>query len=448
MTLGNEFSIPWSTIETLNSSSSSHPIDPSSNISIIKTASVTVGKTKQEQMKHRTTELALFIYNEYLKNVTPTNYTRSILNELKSIVDDLNNDLNSKSFQKLKEFLLDKTSLSLYELSSSGLVSSLLKIFHGLLNQTSDEINLANERAKLFCSIFLSDEQPQAFHILIRKLVSILESIEKLPLFLYDTPSNYGLQIFSKRFRFQLYYQNQQQLFTDRTGKSLKIEPLATVGQLRTFLASMVSKQWYDHPHGHLEFVKRLKSDSRQQFTYVNDFDQNGILYWIGTNAKTISDYSNPSSTGLVSITCSDNNCSNQQLSEMISHTPRTDDDDGTNNDTNRGYSWIMIDLGLFIIPTHFTLRHGTGGFPHWTKTFLFQISKDGIHFIPCEISLMNETNSSIATWNIKHNFNENSTGFRYIRIHQKSSRHPVCIAGLELYGQVISAIDLRSSMF
>jgi E3 ubiquitin-protein ligase HECTD1 len=238
MTLGNEFSIPWSTIETLNSSSSSHSLDPSSVPT--KSASIPVGKTKQEQMKHRTSELALFIYNEYLKNVTATHYTRSILNELKFIVDDLNNHLNTNSFQKLKEFLLEKTSLSLYELSSSGLVSCLLKIFHGLLNQSSNEMNLANERAKLFSSIFLSDDQPQAFHILIRKLISILESIEKLPLFLYDTPSNYGLQIFSKRFRFQLQYQNQQQLFTDRTGKSLKIEPLATVGQLRTFLASMV----------------------------------------------------------------------------------------------------------------------------------------------------------------------------------------------------------------
>jgi hypothetical protein len=34
-------------------------------------------------------------------------------------------------------------------------------------------------------------------------------------------------------------------------------------------------------------------------------------------------------------------------------------------------------------------------------KTFLFQLSKDGIHFIPCEISLINETNSSTATWSI-----------------------------------------------
>ncbi|CAF0873085.1 unnamed protein product [Rotaria sordida] len=444
--LGNEFSIPWSTIESLNSSSSSssNSIDPSSNISITKTSSVPIGKTKQEQMKHRTTELALYIYNEYLKNVTPTNYTRSILNELKSIVNDLNNNLNSNSFERLKKFLLEKTSLSLYELSSSGLVSSLLKIFHGLLDQSSDEINLANERSKLFCSIFLSDEQPQAFQILIRKLISILESIEKLPLFLYDTPSNYGLQIFSKRFRFQLHYQNQQQLFTDRTGKSLKIEPLATVGQLKTFLASMVSKQWYDHSHGHLEFVKRLKYDGRQQFTYVNDFDQNGIFYWIGTNARTASDYTNPNSTGLISVTCSDNNCSSQQLSEMISHTSRTDDDENT-NDIHHGFSWIMIDLGLFIIPTHFTLRHSTGGFPHWTRSFLFQISKDGTHFIPCEISLVNDTNSSIATWTIKNNLNENSTGFRYIRIHQKCGRHPVSISGLELYGQVISAVDIRS---
>ncbi|CAF4302375.1 unnamed protein product [Rotaria sp. Silwood2] len=431
-TLSNEFSIPWSTIESLNSSSSSNSVDPSSNISMTKTSSVPIGKTKQEQMKHRTTELALYIYNEYLKNLTPTNYTRSILNELKLIVNDLNNDLNSNSFERLKKFLLEKTSLSLYELSSSGLVSSLLKIFHGLLDQSSDEINLANERSKLFCSIFLSDEQPQAFQILIRKLISILESIEKLPLFLYDTPSNYGLQIFSKRFRFQLHYQNQQQLFTDRTGKSLKIEPLATVGQLKTFLASMASKQWYDHPHGHLEFVKRLKSDGRQQFTYVNDFDQNGIFYWIGTNARTISDYTNPNSAALISVTCSDNNCSSQQLSEMISHTSHTDDDENT-NDTHHGYSWIMIDLGLFIIPTHFTLRHSTGGFPHWTRSFLFQISKDGTHFMPCEISLVNDTNSSIATWTIKNNLNENSTGFRYIRIHQKCGRHPVSISGLEL---------------
>ena len=82
------------------------------------------------------------------------------------------------------------------------------------------------------------------------------------------------------------------------------------------------------------------------------------------------------------------------------------------------------------------------------SKTFLFQISKDEIHFLPCEISLINETNSSTATWNIKNNFNDYSNGFRYIRIHQKCGRHPVSISGLEIYGQVISAVDIRLSKF
>jgi E3 ubiquitin-protein ligase HECTD1 len=226
----NDFSIPWSTIETLSVSNTS--------------TTVALSQNKQEQTKQRTTEIALFIYNEYLKSFSPTDYTRSLLIELQSIVDDLNNELNSNSFdnlqilfEKLKQFLIGKTSLSIFELSSSGLVSTLLKIFHNLLYQN----NQSYERAKLFCSVFLSDEHPQAFQILIRKLISILESIEKLPLFLYDAPFNYGLQIFSKRFRFQIQYKNEQQLFTDRTGKTLKIEPLTTVGQLKTFLASMVN---------------------------------------------------------------------------------------------------------------------------------------------------------------------------------------------------------------
>ena len=250
MSLGSEFSVPWSSIENINASTKlssvlSNSNDTNSTNSSNTTSTLTLVKTKQEHMKHRTTEIALFIYNEYLKNVTANNYSRSILNDLQTIVDDLNHDLNENSFQKLKQFLIDKTTLSLYELSSSGLVACLLKIFRGLSSSSNhhfskEDFNSAHQRAKLFSSVFLSEEHPEAFQILIRKLISILESIEKLPLYLYDAPANYGLQMFSKRFRFQLEYQNQQQLFTDRSGKSLKIEPLATVEQLKNFLASMV----------------------------------------------------------------------------------------------------------------------------------------------------------------------------------------------------------------
>ena len=234
--LGEDFSLPWSTIDALRSSS--------------KSTSVTVNKTKQEHTKQRTTEIALNLSNEYLKNVVPTNYTRSVLIELKSIVEELNNHFASSSleqsarlFHKLKEYLRERTTLSVYELASSGLVDVLLRIFRGLSSPHLPESgnDLAYQRANLFCSIFLADEQLHAFHILIRKLVSLLESVEKSPLFLYDTSLNFGLQIFSKRFRLRIEYHDEQHLFTDRTGKSLNMEPLATVGQLKTFLASMVS---------------------------------------------------------------------------------------------------------------------------------------------------------------------------------------------------------------
>jgi hypothetical protein len=115
------------------------------------------------------------------------------------------------------------------------------------------------------------------------------------------------------------------------------------------------------------------------------------------------------------------------------------------NEEINRNYNWIIIDLGLIILPTHFTLRHATGSVANWTKTLVFQISKDTLHFHPCETSLINENSSPTATWLIK-NLPENSSGFRYIRIHQKCARHPVCISGFEVYGNVLSAIDIRSS--
>lgn len=97
------------------------------------------------------------------------------------------------------------------------------------------------------------------------------------------------------------------------------------------------------------------------------------------------------------------------------------------------------------ILPTHLTLRHATGGLAHWTRSLIFQISKDTLHFLPCDATVLNENSSSTATWSIK-NLPDNPLGFRYIRLQQKCGRHPINIAGFEIYGQVLSSIDIRSS--
>jgi len=48
-----------------------------------------------------------------------------------------------------------------------------------------------------------------------------------------------------------------------------------------------VAKQWYDFDRQTFTFVKKLKeSGSKVTFSHQSDFDENGLIYWIGTNSK------------------------------------------------------------------------------------------------------------------------------------------------------------------
>lgn len=72
--------------------------------------------------------------------------------------------------------------------------------------------------------------------------------------------------------------------FTDR---SLKVEPLATVASLERHLLKMVAKQWYDFERSSFNFLKKLKAKgSTVNLKHETDFDTNGLIYWLGTNAK------------------------------------------------------------------------------------------------------------------------------------------------------------------
>lgn len=143
------------------------------------------------------------------------------------------------------------------------------------------------------------------FKSLIKKLVSVLESTEKLPVYFYESAcsSSYSLQILTKKLRFKLERQKGQNALIDRTGRYMKTEPLATVGQLEKYLLKMVAKQWFDYDRSTFHFVKKLKEkNAKLEFTYQFDFDDNGIIYWIGTNGRKCSEWVNPSSTNLVYI--------------------------------------------------------------------------------------------------------------------------------------------------
>lgn len=65
-----------------------------------------------------------------------------------------------------------------------------------------------------------------------------------------------------------------------------QMEPLATVEQLERYLLKMVAKQWYDFDRSSFVFVRKLKEGQKLTFKNSREFDENGIIYWIGTNAK------------------------------------------------------------------------------------------------------------------------------------------------------------------
>lgn len=119
-------------------------------------------------------------------------------------------------------------------------------------------------------------------------------------------------QILTRRLRFRLERAPGETALIDRTGRMLKMEPLATVESLEQYLLKMVrkgehrthvtaaadraplssalllqvAKQWYDFERSSFVFVRKLREGQSFTFRHQHDFDENGIIYWVGTNAK------------------------------------------------------------------------------------------------------------------------------------------------------------------
>lgn len=228
-------------------------------------------------------------------------------------------DLLRSALNDFRSLLEEDATLSAFELQSSGLVQALHRLLSpaGLdesLQGTRRGNRLLRQRVALFRECFqsadISNKGPATS--LVRKLVAVLESIEKLPIYLYDAAggSTNGLQTLTRRLRFRLERAPGEAGLTDRTGRTLKTEPLTNVGQLEKYLLKMVAKQWYDYERSTLAFVKKIQQQTTSggssgtnglTFRHTRDFDENGLMYWIGTNGKTIPDWVNPAQVRFVS---------------------------------------------------------------------------------------------------------------------------------------------------
>lgn len=179
--------------------------------------------------------------------------------------------------------------ISSYELLISGLVHTLLcalsppaAVLNNINNnnqmttstpgddlttQTTTNNEKCAERVQIFVRTFIAD--PVAFNLL-HKLMGLLESVEKLPLYLYDAPGSYNLQAFSKRFKLILNKGNKEQNFLDFSGRVLKVEPLANISHLEKYIAKMVTKQWYDYERSAINCLTLLNTQVTQQTLQIH----------------------------------------------------------------------------------------------------------------------------------------------------------------------------------
>lgn len=175
-------------------------------------------RSKIEAIKQKVKVQAQEIYERYFKAAQAQ--PRGIVAKLGAIVNQIEKasqkqqsgsrewrDLLQTALEQLKVLLNEEGRVSAYELHSSGLIQALLALLAappGPSPTTLRATKLRMQRITTFKSCFQTkdtNKEPNSAKILVHKLVSVLESIEKLPVYLYDTPgSGYGLQVCRPRF--------------------------------------------------------------------------------------------------------------------------------------------------------------------------------------------------------------------------------------------------------
>ena len=213
------------------------------------------------------------------------------------------------------------------------------------------------------------------------------------------------------------------------------------------------------------------------ELKYSHDFDNNGLLYFLGTNGLTNQQWLNPSThNSLVKLSVADS------ARQLISGRPddflsRTALSCHTSGDDKR--VWFCLDLGVNIIPSHYTLRYskpngignvcvaGMGGGSGLSgaissaacktapRNWALLASKTG-GCTPQEwvIIMMHSQDDRLkefgqtATWDlqaqdpVKRERDSNGSGWRFLRVqqtgrNQSGANYTMSICGFEIYGTV-----------
>uniref|UniRef100_UPI00358F4806 E3 ubiquitin-protein ligase HECTD1-like n=1 Tax=Myxine glutinosa TaxID=7769 RepID=UPI00358F4806 len=359
--------------------------------------------------------------------------------------------LMKAALEDLTVLLKEEKTICPHEMSSSGLIQALLTLLCNSNNKEhGSNCTKVLERIHIFKAAFKTDGDGGS-HLakaLVRKLISVLESIERLPLYQYDMPGTvYNLQVLTRRLQLRLEKAPGEMLIRDITCLTFQMEPLATTESLEHYILNMAALEWFEYDRGTFAFVQKVRDDPTfVWFYYQHDFDENGIIYWIGTNARTAYEWINPAAHGLVSVSSTVGwNLPNGYVEDILSRDSVLLNCH-TDNDVN---AWFAIDLGLFVIPKAYTLRHAQGYRYSALRNWLFQASKDGYSWLTLcthtDDDSLDEPGST-ATWPLEPPKSE-LQGWRHIRLKQMGRNaseltYHLSLSGFELYGAVTAVCE------
>ena len=197
-----------------------------------------------------------------------------------------------------------------------------------------------------------------------------------------------------------------------------------------------------------MDFIKLLASGTQPEFSLQSPsgVDNKGLFYWIGTNGGSASVWQNPLRYNLVNLLTSEG--SSRRLAYGSGEDILSRDINPCNTHLHdKPNGWISIDLGLWVIPTAYTLRHAKGYPNSALRNWDFEVSKDNITWVVLmyhvEDTALTEP-GSVASWPLCPPPAHATDAWRYLRLRMtgvnSGNSHIFSISGLEVYGTIVRA--------
>eukprot|EP01083_Nonionella_stella_P159539 520531_1 len=189
---------------------------------------------------------------------------------------------------------------------------------------------------------------------------------------------------------------------------------------------------------------KPVNLDKERVFEYQSDFDTNGLLYYLGTYAKT-RPWANPNPQGIVSVTASSLGPDSSSIDSFVGRTVvRCLTKDHKNE-------YMMLDLkGVRLNVVQYTLRHYSSWDVEALRNWNLEASNDDANDKNWMVLKSHVNDSSLHAKGASHTWSVHTDGwFRYFRIiltgPNDNKHYFLCCSGIELYGTATGGLVSNS---